>query len=347
MNDDALLWEPLEGGCVLCSLCAHRCTLAEGRAGLCGVRVNRGGRMRSLVRDRFVSGNVDPIEKKPLFHFLPGSLSFSVATEGCNFRCEYCQNWQISQHPPGGEIRGMAASPPDILRAALESGCRSISYTYTEPTVFFETCLGIGTLAREAGLKNVFVTNGYMTGECVQAAKPFLDAANADLKFFRDETYRRVCGARLGGVLEGIRALFEAGVWLELTTLLVPGLNDSEEELSGLARWIASLSPDIPWHLSRFHPDYKMERPGPTPVQSLRRALEIGRNEGLRFVYVGNVPGESGENTFCPSCGTMLLERIGFSSRIRDLREDRCGRCGQGIPGIWHDPVAGTGGSPP
>lgn len=334
-GSDALLWEPLGGGAVLCFLCAHRCTLAEGRAGLCGVRTNEGGRLRSLVRDRIVASHVDPIEKKPLFHFLPSSLSFSVAAEGCNFRCSYCQNWQISQHRRGTPVAGTPADPRAVVRAAMEAGCRSVSFTYTEPTVFFELCRDVGVLAREAGLRNVFVTNGYLTPEAVREVGTFLDAANADLKFFRDGSYLRVCGARLAGVLEGIRALHEAGIWLEVTTLVVPGLNDSEEELTSMARWIAGLSPDIPWHLSRFHPDYKMEQPGPTPVQSLRRALEVGRAEGLRFVYVGNVPGERAESTFCPICGTMLVERVGFSARAHLDPGGRCGRCGAQIPGLW------------
>lgn len=335
-GDEAILWEPLENGSVLCSLCAHRCTLADGRPGLCGVRVNVGGKLVSLVRNRLIASHVDPIEKKPLFHFFPASLSFSIAAEGCNFRCDYCQNWQISQHPRGEDVRGRPSTPKEIVKSAVRAGCRSISYTYTEPTIFFETCRDVGLLAREEGLKNVFVTNGYMTPEAVEAARPFLDAANADLKFFRDETYRRVCGARLEGTLQGIRALFDAGIWLEVTTLVVPGLNDSEEELGEMARWIAGLSPDVPWHLSRFHPDYRMELPGPTPVQSLRRALEIGRAAGLKFVYVGNVPGERAENTFCPSCGTMLVERAGFASRVRALPDGRCGNCGELVPGVWN-----------
>jgi pyruvate formate lyase activating enzyme len=291
--------------------------------------------MVSLVKDRLVANHVDPIEKKPLYHFLPGSLSFSVATRGCNFRCEYCQNWEISQHPRGEEVSGERVEPGEVVRAAIAASCRSIAFTYTEPTVFFETCRDIGVPAREAGLKNIFVTNGYLTPEAVEASKPFLDAANADLKFFRDESYRRVCGARLEGVLEGIGALYKAGVWLEVTTLVVPGLNDSEEELAGMARWIAGLSPDIPWHLSRFHPDYKMERPGPTPVQSLMRARDAGRQAGLRFVYLGNVPGSEGGNTFCPSCGTMLLRRAGFASEILALAGGRCGSCGAAVSGIW------------
>lgn len=332
---EALLWEPLEGGSVLCSLCAHRCILTEGRAGLCSVRMNRSGRMVSLVRGRLVATHVDPIEKKPLYHFLPGSHSFSVATVGCNFRCDYCQNWQMSQHPRDEDPIGDPVDPASVVRAALGASCRSIAFTYTEPTVFFETCADIGVPAREAGLKNIFVTNGYLTPEAVRACRPFLDAANADLKFFCDESYRRVCGARLEGVLEGIRALFDAGVWLEITTLVVPGLNDSDEELARLARWIAGLSPDIPWHLSRFHPDYRMERPGPTPVQSLRRAREAGRSEGLRFIYLGNVADEGGGDTFCPGCGTMVVRREGFSAEAFALEAGRCGRCGTPVAGVW------------
>jgi pyruvate formate lyase activating enzyme len=321
---------------VRCDLCAHRCSILPGKAGVCQVRVNRGGELRTLVSDRLIAAHADPIEKKPLFHFLPGSRSFSVATMGCNFRCGFCQNWDISQRVrEGGAVLGQEVSPSELLAAAAAAGCASFSFTYTEPTIFFELCERVGTAARAAGLKNVFVTNGYMTREAVQRATAFLDAANVDLKGFDDARYRKVCGAGLKGVLEGIDALLAAGVWLEVTTLVVPGVNDGEDELRRIARHLAGLGRDIPWHVSRFHPDYKMRDRGATPESSLVRACEIGREEGLRYVYIGNLPGGSMENTRCPNCGTMVARRLGFVLAALNLSDGRCGGCGSPIPGVW------------
>ncbi|MCX6567940.1 MAG: AmmeMemoRadiSam system radical SAM enzyme, partial [Candidatus Aminicenantes bacterium] len=287
MTREAMLWDPLEGGKAQCRLCAHRCVIAPGRQGICGVRENSDGRLRTLVYGEVVAAHVDPIEKKPLYHFFPGSKALSVATAGCNFHCGFCQNWQISQAPrsKAGGIAGEPFAPEDIVRAALDEGCRSISYTYTEPTIFFEYAFDTAKLAREAGLLNNFVTNGYMTAEALEAIRPYLDAANVDLKAFKDETYKRVCGARLEPVLESIRLMRQFGIWIEVTTLVVPGLNDGAEEIAGIARFIASVDPDIPWHLSRFHPDYQYTQAPPTPVASLRAAAETGRREGLRYIY--------------------------------------------------------------
>ena len=332
---NAVLWRPLEGGRVVCDLCAHRCTILPGRAGVCRVRVNREGKLQSLVRDRLIAGHVDPVEKKPFFHLLPGSLSYSIATAGCNFRCRFCQNFTLSHTVrDSGQLPGRPVAPASVVEAALATGCRSLAYTYTEPTIFFETAEEVGLLARERGLKNLFVTNGYLTREAVERARSFLDGANVDLKGFNDLRYRQVCGASLKGVLLGLEALLEASVWVEVTTLVVPGLNDTEGELRAIARHLKSLGKDIPWHVSRFHPDYLMDDRGPTPLATLERAYAIGREEGLAYVYLGNVPGHRGENTYCPKCGTMVVERVGFALR-RSAPGGRCDRCGAEIAGVF------------
>lgn len=330
---EAFLYERLEEREVRCLLCSHRCRIAEGKRGVCRARENRNGTLYSLVRDRLVAANVDPVEKKPLYHFLPGTLSMSIATAGCNFRCSFCQNHSISQIGPGG-IPGEDTPPSAVVDAAVASGCMSVSYTYTEPVVFFETAYETGILAREKGLKNIFVTNGYITREAALEAGKFLDAANVDLKSFSDRTYRDVCGAALKGVIEGIDNLLEGGVWLEITTLVVPGLNDSAEELRETAKFISGRSRDIPWHISRFHPDFRMLDRGATPLETLETARAAGEAEGLRFIYIGNVHGR-GEDTFCPKCGTMLIGRMGFSVLSNKLDRGRCPGCGSDVPGYF------------
>jgi pyruvate formate lyase activating enzyme len=334
MIHDAQLWEPAGEGAVACRLCAHRCVIKPGKTGVCAVRENRGGRLVTLVFGEVVAAHVDPIEKKPLFHVLPGSTALSIATPGCNFRCGFCQNWQISQAPRrrGGAVAGEPFPPEAVVRAAVDQGCRSISYTYTEPTIFFEYAVDTARLAREAGLLNNFVTNGYMTVEALDLLRPVLDAANVDLKAFSDETYKNVCGARLEPVLESIRRMKAIGIWVEVTTLVIPGLNDGDDELAAIARFIASVDPDIPWHVSRFHPDYEYTQAPATPVARLRAAAEAGRREGLRYIYVGNVPGES-ENTVCHVCGTVLIRRRGFTVLADVLRDSRCPSCGTVLAG--------------
>jgi pyruvate formate lyase activating enzyme len=334
MIREAMLWDPAGEGAVVCRLCAHRCVIKPGKQGVCAVRENREGRLVTLVYGEVVAAHVDPIEKKPLFHFLPGSTALSIATAGCNFRCGFCQNWQISQAPRrgGGGIAGEPFTPEAVVRAAVDRGCRSISYTYTEPTVFFEYACETALLAREAGLLNSFVTNGYMTAEALEVLRPVLDAANVDLKAFSDETYRTICGARLEPVLDSIRRMRALGIWVEVTTLVVPGLNDGDPELSAIAGFIASVDPDIPWHVSRFHPDYEYTGAPATPVATLRAAAAAGRREGLRNIYVGNVPGES-EDTACRFCGTVLIRRRGFTVLANVLADSRCPACGTVLPG--------------
>lgn len=330
---EALFAKPLESGEVLCELCPHRCRIKEGKRGICCVRENRGGKLLSLVYGKAIAANVDSIEKKPLFHFLPGTRSFSVATVGCNLQCRHCQNAQISQIPrESGRIVGNDLPPEKVVARAMETGCGSISYTYTEPTIFYEYALDTAKQAVDHGLKNVFVTNGYIQMGPLEAIQPWLHAANVDLKSFRDSFYRKICKARLAPVLDTIKRMKELGIWVEVTTLLIPGLNDEDQELRELAAFLKGLNPEIPWHVSAFHPDYLLTDRSRTPVKTLRRALEIGREEGLLFVYTGNVPGDDGEHTFCPGCGARVIQRFGFRVLTRALRRNRCTKCGREIP---------------
>jgi pyruvate formate lyase activating enzyme len=335
---EALLYEKLEDQKVRCALCNHRCIVSEGKRGLCNVRENQRGVLHTLVYGRLVARHIDPIEKKPLYHFLPGSLSYSIATVGCNFRCRFCQNADIAQLPTdhGGKILGEAASPESVVKAALRAGCRSLSYTYTEPTVFFEFALDTARLAHASGIRNVFVTNGYMTQEALQQIRPVLDAANVDLKAFNPKYYKDLCGAKLEHVQETLRNMKSLGVFVEVTTLIVPGLNDDPEELRALAAFMVNdLGSDTPWHISRFHPTYRLTDRPPTPVETLRTAREIGLRAGLKYVYTGNVPGETGENTFCPACGQALIERWGFQVGASRLIDGCCNKCGMHIDGVW------------
>jgi len=334
---EAMLYEPGRDQEVQCGVCGHECTIAPSKYGVCRVRRNVEGRLYSLNYDALVAINVDPIEKKPLFHFLPGTTSLSIAAAGCNFQCAFCQNWQISQAPRTGRIVGSQTVPPaELVACAVRHGCKSISYTYTEPTIFFELAYETSRLAHERGLRNCFVSNGYMTPRAVRTIAPYLDAINVDLKAFRDETYRRVMKARLEPVLTCLRELVSAGVWVEVTTLVVPEMNDSPEELGDIAKFIAGeLGTDVPWHVSRFHGDFEMTDRSVTPAAAIHRALELGRQAGLKYVYAGNIPGDAHENTACPSCGTTVIQRLGFSIRASSLAAGKCGSCGQAIAGLW------------
>jgi pyruvate formate lyase activating enzyme len=330
-----------QDGAVSCQLCAHRCRIRPGSRGLCGVRENRDGRLHSLVYGRLVAENADPVEKKPLHHFLPGSRTWSIATVGCNFTCAHCQNHQISQYPRlhQGRVIGSRRSPEETIAAARQHGCQSISYTYVEPTVFYEFARDCMALAHAQGLANIFVSNGYMTGECARALAPRLDAVNIDIKAFSEDFYRRICGARLQPVLDTVRLLHELGVWVEITTLLIPGLNDSPEALEQTARFICALSPDMPWHLSAFHPAYTMLDRQPTPAAALLAARKIALDNGLHFVYLGNVRSPEGANTVCPSCRAELIQRSGFFIPSNRLVDGKCPDCGAAIAGVWHAPA--------
>jgi pyruvate formate lyase activating enzyme len=335
MIKEAMLWAALDRSRAACSLCAHRCVISPGKFGICGVRQNVDGKLVTHVYGEVIAAHIDPIEKKPFHHFLPGTTSFSIATVGCNFRCAFCQNWEISQaSKKDGSKDGFKLMPEDVVREALAGGCRSISYTYTEPTIFFEYAHDTARIARGQGLRNNFVTNGYMTAEALEKIRPWLDAANVDLKAFKDETYQKVCRARLEPVLESIRLMKKLGVWIEITTLVVPELNDGDDELGGIARFIASVDPDIPWHISRFHPDFKYVETEATPVETLERAFAIGKREGLRYIYVGNVWGQS-EDTRCVACGRTLIRRQGFRVLANEVRGGKCPFCGADIPGVF------------
>jgi pyruvate formate lyase activating enzyme len=338
---EAMIYEKLDKGDVKCHLCCHNCLIHNDKRGLCAVRENQNGTLYSLVYGKVISMNIDPIEKKPLFHFLPNTTSLSIATVGCNFRCKHCQNYEISQYPHEEKftIPGRDMMPEDIVNAALEHGCESISYTYTEPTIFFEFAYDCAQLARTKGLKNVFVSNGYTGPEATRLIAPFLDANNIDLKG-SDAFYRNICGARLQPVQDTIRLMKELGVWVEVTTLIIPDLNDSEKDLTDIAEFIASVDPAIPWHVSQFHPTYKLMDKQRTPVATLRKAREIGYKAGLKYLYEGNIPGEGGENTYCPSCKKLLIKRFRYSILENHLRGNTCNACNTPIEGIW--PTAAT-----
>ena len=334
---EALLWKPLSKDRVHCELCNHFCVVEPDDRGKCGVRVNKGGRLHTLVFDRVAAMNLDPIEKKPLYHFLPGTTSFSIGTMGCNLECGFCQNWSLSQSPKTGQpIQGQHISPEDIVRAARETGAASISYTYSEPTIFFELVQATARLAGQAGLANVLVSNGFMTGRCLDELAPLIQAANIDLKAFSERFYQEVCGARLAPVLENLKTIRSLGWHLEVTTLVIPDLNDSKEELSAIAGFIAKeLGAHTPWHVSRFHPTYRLTDRGPTPVESLERARAAGIAAGLEHIYVGNVPGREDNATACPSCGCACVTRDGFTVLRNRLKGGRCPQCGGEVSGVW------------
>ncbi len=332
---EALFYEKFEGHKVRCSLCAHHCAIDERKRGKCGVRENRGGTLYSLVYGKLISMNIDPIEKKPLFHFYPASSSMSISTAGCNFRCSHCQNYDISQYPKKNiDIPGQDATPEEVVNAAEKAGCKSISYTYTEPTVFFEFAYDCARLAHERGIKNVFVSNGYTGPEAVEAIAPFLDANNIDLKG-DNEFYKKICGAKLQPVLDTIKLMHELGVWLEITTLIIPGHNDSEEVLGGIIDFIKSVDPAIPWHVSQFYPTYELMDCPKTPLETLKMAREMGLERGLKYVYEGNVPGKGSESTYCPDCGELLVERFGYQVRSNRIRDGKCFSCSRKIEGVW------------
>ena len=334
---EAWLYETMPDQRVRCLLCSQHCVIGNHKQGLCGVRENQDGALQTKVYGRLIAANDDPIEKKPLFHVMPGSRSFSVATVGCNFKCRFCQNADIAQMPANrdGMITGDPRSPEQVVAAAQKRQCASIAYTYTEPTVFFEFACDTAALAHDRGIKNVFVTNGFMTEAALTRISPFLDAANVDLKAFTDDFYKKQCGARLAPVKASLRRMKERGIWVEVTTLIIPGLNDDPDELSRLAAFIAAdLGSETPWHVSRFHPTYRLlDRPS-TPVETLLQAREIGTGAGLKYVYTGNIPGHGGEDTICPGCGRTVIARQGFRITAENMAAGHCRDCGTPIHGI-------------
>lgn len=337
---EALLYEKRDNDVVNCQLCSHRCVIQEGEKGICNVRFNKGGVLYTEVYGSTIAQHVDPIEKKPLYHFYPGTTAFSMATPGCNFKCPWCQNAEISQLPcTDGFYKGEPAKPEEIVSKAQRKGCRSIAYTYTEPTMFFEYALEVSKLARDHGLANVFVTNGYMTEKMLDTYHPYLDAANVDLKSFRDDIYQEYPKARLKPVLNSLKKMKAQGIWLEVTTLIIPGLNDDDEQLRDMTKFIAEeLGPDTPWHVSRFHPTYKMTDRPSTPAETLLRAKAIGKEAGLHYIYVGNLMQE--ESTECHSCGFELMKRMGFAClECHVNKEGCCPECGTPIAGIGMETI--------
>lgn len=337
MSDErkkALLWKNQDDK-VRCFLCSHRCLIPDGQVGFCKVRKNIAGTLYSLNYSKVVAANPDPIEKKPLFHFQPGSYSFSVACAGCNFQCDFCQNWQISQADLQQDSPGRGIDPGLIVREAIGEGCQSIAYTYTEPTIFMEYCDDAARLAKENGLANVFVSNGYMTKEALKLARQWLDGINIDLKSFDDDYYRRLCRGRLNFVLETIEYIAKhTAIWMEITTLIVPGQNDSDHQLRAIAEFIVDKAgPHVPWHISRFYPQYQYLDSRPTPIETIERAYQIGKEAGLQYVYPGNVPGMAGQSTVCHHCQNMLIERSGFRLIANNIKDGRCPGCGTEIPG--------------
>lgn len=333
MDTPALLWRPLEDATLQCLLCARFCRIEDGGRGQCGVRENRGGKLFTLSHDRVAALNLDPVEKKPLFHFLPGTTTLSLGTQGCNLACLFCQNASLSQPPRlGAAPQGNHIPPQEIVRLARKSKAASVAYTYSEPTIFFELMRETAILAREEGLANIMVSNGFQSPQCLDELKNLIQAANVDLKSFRDEFYRDICSARLGPVLKNLAHMKKLDWHLEVTSLVIPEINDSDRELTDIARFVRDeLGRDTPWHVSRFHPCHQMLEHRPTPLDTLKRAYDIGRGEGLHHVFVGNVPNSGLENTFCPGCGQMVVERSGFTILRDRLLRGACPGCGQVI----------------
>jgi len=337
MIREARLWEKSGDHKVHCYLCAHECIISESKYGICGVRQNVRGNLNTMVYGDLIAANVDPIEKKPLYHFLPGSQAYSIATIGCNFKCGFCQNWQISQVSAREGYVQARSKPPvpprKVVDEAKINGCRSIAYTYTEPTIFFEYAFDTSELAYGESVYNVFVTNGYMTRQALENIRPYLTAANVDLKSFSDASYKKNCKARLQPVLDSIAAMKSLGIWVEVTTLIIPGENDSDDELKRIAEYLAGLDRMIPWHISRFHPDYKFTDYKATPPETLYKAREIGQQSGLYHIYLGNVM--NGNDTLCHQCRKTVIERHYMGLNSLKLKDGQCPFCGAEIAGVW------------
>jgi pyruvate formate lyase activating enzyme len=326
---------PHTGSYVKCRLCPKGCLIADGHRGDCGVRENRGGMLYTMVYGNPCSLNIDPIEKKPLYHFLPASLALSLATAGCNLHCLYCQNWQISQRRPE-EVQSFDLPPADVVAAAHQYNSPVIAYTYSEPTIFYEYMLDIARIARAQHVRNAVISAGYINQAPLRELCHTVDAIKIDFKGFSEDFYGRICDATLQPVLETMKLIQERGVHLEIVTLVVPTLNDDPDELRGLCRWIVQqLGPDVPTHFSRFHPLYKLPALPATPVETLELARDIAKDEGIRYAYIGNVPGHPGDNTYCHHCGEMIIRRLGFTILENHVVGSKCEYCGQPIPGVW------------
>ncbi len=332
---EASFYEKLAGNKVRCRLCPRGCVVPDGQRGYCRVRENRKGTYYSLVYGRPCAARPDPIEKKPFFHVYPGSLAYSIATVGCNFACRFCQNWDISQAGPE-DVSVPYCGPEAIAAAAKKAGAKTIAYTYNEPTIFAEYLADCARAGRERGVESVMVSNGYITAEAQKTLLPLLRAVKVDFKAFSQEFYGKICGGELQPVLDTLKRLAGAGVWYEIVVLIIPTLNDGADELKRMSAWmVRELGRDVPLHLSRFTPMYKMKNIPPTPPETLRRAREIAEGEGMRFVYIGNVPGEEAQHTVCPSCKALLIRRYGYRILENTIADGKCQACGRPVPGIW------------
>jgi len=331
---ESYLYRRLENNKVQCSTCSHRCFILPEEYGICGVRKNINGKLYALNYGKSISNSIDPIEKKPLFHFLPGTNSFSIATVGCNLRCDNCQNWQISQLVKTDKSllgMGIDLSPSEIVNNAIKNKCQSISYTYTEPTIFLEYAFDTMKIAKKAGIKNVWVTNGFMSVETLKLIRPYLDAVNVDIKSFDDKFYKDVCGAKVNPILENLKWMKKNNIWIEITTLVVPGFSDDENMLENIAKFIfTELDNKIPWHISAFSGaiSYNMQSVPDTPLPIIKMAYKIGKKSGLKYIYGGNVSGTSMENTYCPKCNELVIERIGCLIKRYDV-DRKCEKCGE------------------
>jgi len=332
---DARFYEKLAGEKIRCRLCPRDCVVAEGKRGLCGVRENRGGSYYTLVHSRVCAAHVDPVEKKPIFHYLPGTMAFSIATAGCNVSCKFCQNWDLSQSRPE-EVPADYLPPWRVAELALEYHCPTIAYTYSEPVIYSEYLMDVADAGHEAGVRSIVVSNGYMGREALRAAYGKMDAVKIDLKAFSESYYKSVVGGQLKPVLESLVTLREMDKWIEIVYLVVPTLNDSEAEVRGLAQWVkANLGADVPLHFTQFHPAYRMPETPITPVATLERSKAIADAEGLHYVYIGNVPGHLAQNTYCPSCNKLIVERVGFTAGQVRIEKGCCGYCQHPIAGVW------------
>jgi pyruvate formate lyase activating enzyme len=332
---EASWYKKLEEGRVECELCPQACTVADMERGMCGVRENRGGTYYTLVHSRACAVHVDPIEKKPFFHVMAGEKAFSYSTAGCNVECKFCQNWELSQFRPE-QVQAYDLPPKTLVKVAKQNGARLTAATYGEPVVFWEYVRDVAVAANAAGLKPTVVSNGFIQEKALREVLPLLSAIKVDLKSFRDEFYRQQVRGRLEPVLKSLQIIRESGVWLEIVVLLVPTLNDSAAEIHDLTKWVTTkLGSDVPVHFTRFHPTYRLTDLPPTPVATLERAWKIGRDAGLDFVYLGNVPGHPGENTVCPGCGEILIRRVGFRVIKNNLDNGACPDCQRKIPGVW------------
>ncbi|MDI6730449.1 MAG: AmmeMemoRadiSam system radical SAM enzyme [Candidatus Altarchaeum sp.] len=338
---EAMLYEKLEKGknLVKCNLCNHQCVIADGKRGICGVRENRNGILYSLNYGKIIANNIDPIEKKPFFHFFPGSKALSISSEGCNLFCKYCQNWEISQLvKERKEIYGEIFKPEDIVEMTKREGCKSISYTYTEPTVFFEFAYETAKIAKQQGLYNNFVSNGYMSEQTINlmTSNKLIDAINVDIKGWTEKFYREICGASLEKLLKTIKLLKKTGIWIEITTLLIPTLNDSEKQIKEIIDFVRDeLGKETPLHFSLFYPCYKLTSIPPTPIETARKAREMALESGLRYVYTGNYSGDEGENTYCYNCKNLLIKRYGFMVEKNLIKKSKCPHCGAKIDGVF------------